>query len=138
MKTLEEIGEYQTQCIDGRDITRICRFLTAEQVIELGYKFNDKESEENHEVMELTEEAVLDALSFDLGFAFEKAMGKRGLSASMMHNVIKMWMWVLDDDLADEDMYAQYGLPYLKAVAIKYDLPNPIGDDSGDEGKYAS
>lgn len=78
------------------------------------------------------------ALASDLEFAFEKALGQRGISASVMNDVIKMWMWVLDDEeLANCEEYAQYGLPLLKKVAVKYGLPNEIGDDYGNESdKY--
>jgi hypothetical protein len=34
--------------------------------------------------------------------------------------------------------YAQYGLPLFKATALKYDFENPIGDDLGNEPKYAA
>ena len=30
-----------------------------------------------------------------------------------------------------------YGLPLLKAVAVKYGFKNPIGDDEGTEDKYS-
>jgi hypothetical protein len=77
-----------------------------------------------------------------LAFAFEKALNKRGISAGMMFHVVKMWMWVLDEheDLVNwpDDYYAQYGLPLFKAVALRYDLPNEIGDDEGDEFVYSS
>jgi len=41
-------------------------------------------------------------------------------------------------DFGFENNYAQYGLPGLKAVALHYNLPNPIGDDAGTEDSYAS
>jgi hypothetical protein len=85
----------------------------------------------------LTQEEVMGYLKRDLEFAFEKALNKRGLSARTMNSVIRMWMWILDDELADCEEYAQYGLPLLKKVAVKYNLPNQIGDDYGNESKYA-
>jgi hypothetical protein len=48
-----------------------------------------------------------------------------------------MWLWVLDDELADFEAYAQYGLPLFKRVAVKYGFENPIGDDNGDEFQYS-
>lgn len=87
---------------------------------------------------DLTRENVLAQLASDLDFGFEKALNQRGISSGLMYEVVKMWMWVLDDDLQHFDGYAQYGLPFFKAVAIKYGFPNPIGDDRGDEEKYAA
>lgn len=75
-------------------------------------------------------------LETDIAFAFEKALDKRGISSSLMYEVIKMWLWVLDDDLQHFDEYSMYGFPLFKSVALKYGFPNPIGDDSGRESKY--
>ena len=57
-----------------------------------------------------------------------------------MFNVVMMWNIILQDGLEnyDEDNYAQYGLPLFKATAIRYRFPNPIGEDTGSESKYAS
>jgi hypothetical protein len=67
-------------------------------------------------------------------------LDKRGISAGLMYEVVKMWMWVLEDDLQNhnEEDYAQYGLPLLKAVAVKYEFKNEIGDDYGNEWKYST
>ena len=55
-----------------------------------------------------------------------------------MYCVIKMWNQVLGNELGDwpDDNYAQYGLPLLKATALKYNYCNPIGNDQGNEYKY--
>ena len=34
------------------------------------------------------------------------------------------------------ERYALYGLPLLKATALKYGFPNEIGDDEGTESRY--
>ena len=67
----------------------------------------------------------------DVAFGFEKALDKRGISSGLMYSVVKMWLRVLEDELAKSDAYAQYGLPLFKAVAVKYGFPNPIGEDLG-------
>jgi hypothetical protein len=136
MKTIEELLGYLIQTIDGRDLNRLGAFMTVEQLGNLGMSIKP-EFVETRVVTEYTKENVISNLTSDLKFAFEKALDKRGLSAGSMNGVIKMWMWVLNDDLADFDDYAQYGLPLLKAVAIKYNLPNPIGEDNGTEVKYS-
>lgn len=139
MKSIEEILSYESQSFDGRDLNRLADFMTVEQM----QKFNLEVSNPNGwKTEELTRENVLKRLESDLAFAFEKALNKRGLSAGLMYGVIKMWMWVLDehDDLVNwsDVNYAQYGLPYLKAVALRYGLPNEIGDDAGDESQYSA
>jgi len=83
-----------------------------------------------------TQENILEQLRRDVEFGFEKALDRRGISAGLMYNVVKMWMWVMEDDLQDHDEYAMYGLPLFKAVAVKYGFDNPIGDDSGAEDSY--
>ena len=85
---------------------------------------------------EYTEENILQELKSDVAFGFDKALDNRGISSSLMYEVVKMWMWVLDDELMDFDNYSMYGLPLFKAVALKYGFDNPIGDDSGSEDKY--
>lgn len=139
MKTIDEILKYESQALDGRDISRLDSFMSLDQL-----KVADltPTNPEKWEPEEFSRENVLERLKTDLSFAFEKALNKRGLSAGMMFSVIKMWMWVLDEheDLVNwsDDNYAQYGLPYLKAVALRYNLENPIGDDVGDEPQYSA
>lgn len=137
MKTLEQIIAYKAQSIDERDVSRLVRFLSESQLNSMGIKLKD-EFKGSHVPEEFSREAVLKYMAGDLEFAFEKAIGQRGISASCMNDVMKMWMWVLDDDLAECEEYAQYGLPLLKKIAVKYGLPNEIGEDYGDEDKYAA
>ena len=141
MKTKEQILQAykdgrKSEAFDGRDDARLAAFFGVEDYAAFGVKLKD--GAEPPEPEPWTEENVKRHLAGDLEFAFEKALDQRGISASCMYAVIKTWMWVLDDPLADFDEYAQYGLPLLKAVAVKYGLPNPIGDDDGDENKYAA
>ncbi len=141
MKTRVQILEAiqsgkQSECLDGRDFGRLTEFFPASDWEAFG--FGLKEGAVQPEPKDLTEENVLAQLATDVAFGFEKALDQRGISASFMNEVVKMWMWVLDDPLQHHNDYAQYGLPLLKAVALKYNLSNPIGDDRGDEYKYAS
>lgn len=143
MKTREQIlaaisGGKQSECIDGRDMARLAGFFPVSDWAKLGLKLKDGVDPATITVKELTRENVLAELASDLDFGFEKALNQRGISSGLMYEVVRMWMWVLDDDLADFEDYAQYGLPLFKAVAVKYGLPNPIGDDAGNEEKYAA
>ena len=122
--------------LDGRDYGRLALFFPVADWHVFGCSL--KEGAEPSEPTPWTEDEVKKQLAEDLAFAFEKALNKRGLSAGMMHSVVKMWMWVFEDELQHMEEYAQYGLPFFKAVALKYGLPNEIGDDDGDEFKYSA
>lgn len=98
--------------------------------------FNDRTFDEEPTPLEWTEKNILEQLKSDLEFAFKKALDQRGISAGLMYEVIKMWLWILEDDLQYFIDYAQYGLPLFKAVALKYNFQNEIGDDIGNESKY--
>lgn len=138
-RILEEIkAGRKSQCMDSRDYLRLGMFFPAEDLPTLGFELKPDADLAAKKTLELNRENILTQLGEDLSFAFEKAIGKRGLSAGFMYEVVKMWMWVLDDDLQDFEEYEQYGLPFLKAVALKFGFPNPIGEDDGNEDKYAA
>lgn len=141
MKTLEKImSEYKSDTLDGRDLHRLMQFIPENQLSSLGLELKD-EYAGKHKHIKLTKKNVLRRLKEDVEFGFEKALNQRGISASLMNDVVKMWNWVLEDGLEDipqNDNYAQYGLPLLKATALKYGFDNPIGNDTGDEYKYTS
>lgn len=131
-------GGRESQCLDGRDFARLIDFFPVSEWKLFGTEL--REGEEAPTPKELTREAVLSCLESDLAFGFDKALDKRSGSAECMYEVVKMWMWVLEDDLQhfSDYAYAMYGLPLFKAVALKYGFPNPIGDDAGNESKYSS
>jgi hypothetical protein len=140
MKTREQVLEaiaeekLKSNAIDGRDFSRLAQFFPESDLGKFGMEL--KEGAE-WEVRDFTEEEVKKQLAQDVEFGFEKALNQRGISSSLMYSCVKMWMWVLDDELQSFEDYAQYGLPLFKAVAVKYGFENPIGDDDGDEGKYS-
>lgn len=132
---LEEIETgKKSQCLDGRDYSRLCDYFPVEDWGKLGFSL--KEGEKAPKAKPFTEQNILKQLKGDLEFAFEKALNQRGISSSFMHEVIKMWMWILEDPLQRSEEYTMYGLPLYKAVALKYGFNNPIGEDTGSEGKY--
>lgn len=137
MKTVEQILKYEFQCQDGRDLYRLFDFLTEEQINFFGATLKE-EYKGTHKAIPFTRENVLNKLEGDVAFAFEKALDKRGISASFMYEVVKMWNWILEEGLETFDDYAQYGLPLFKATALKYGFDNPIGEDTGEESKYSS
>lgn len=143
MKTLEQIKElYKSETLDGRDLNRLMNFFPVKEWSSFGLKLKEgitlEEVERTHVVIPFTRENILDQLQKDVSFGFEKALNKRGISSSFMYDVVTMWNWILEEGLEEFTEYAQYGLPLLKATALKYGFDNPIGEDTGSEEKYAS
>jgi hypothetical protein len=119
MKTLEQIKARESQCMDGRDFSRLVQFVPEDQLAEFGITLKP-EFVGKHEAKPFTREAVLEQLRTDVDFGFEKALDQRGISSSLMFQVVSMWNWVLEEGLEDfsDDNYAQYGLPLFKATAL--------------------
>jgi hypothetical protein len=137
MKTLEQIKNlYKSNTIDGRDLNRLAQFIPEEQLKDFGLILRKGET---HKAIPYTRENVLSQLEKDVDFGFEKALGQRGISSSLMFNVVKMWNWILEEGLEDwpDDNYAQYGLPLFKATAIKYGFQDQIDGKEGDEYEFA-
>lgn len=121
--------------LDARDYSRLSEFFPVEDWEVFGFKLKD--GAEKPAITPWTEENIKSRMAKDLDFAFDKALGQRGISASLMYETMKTWMWVLgDEELSDFDNYPMYGLPLLKAISVKYGLSNPIGDDTGSEPHY--
>lgn len=140
MKQLcDVLANFESQAIDGRDAIRLAQFVTDEQLPLIGLSIAPKEANEEQPprvIKEWTHDNVIAQLEDDLKFAFEKALNQRGISASCMYGVIRMWNTILEEGLEYMDDYMYYGLPLLKATAVKYGFDNPIGDDTGSEEKY--
>lgn len=139
MKTLDYILEnYEEFAVSIMDRlgTRLCQFLTEEQGHKLGFEVG--EGKTWPEPIPFTRENVLAQLEKDVEFGFEKALDKRGISSSLMFEVVRSWNKILEEGLENwsEDEYAMYGLPLFKATAVKYGWDNPIGDDTGTESYY--
>lgn len=137
MKTVGHILNYKSETLDGRDLSRLLEFIPEDKLPAMGITLKD-EYVGKHVAKPLTKENVLLQLSSDVAFGFEKALNHRGISSSLMYEVVGMWNWILEEGLEDFDSYAQYGLPLFKATAEKYGFPNPIGMDTGSESKYGS
>lgn len=121
MKTINEILEnyekYET-FMDDRFGKRLCSFLTIEQMDKIGFALNDENKD--YKPKEWTEENILSQLKEDVEFGWEKACDERGISSSLMYEVVKSWCKVLENGLEDYDGYNPYGKPLFKAVANKY------------------
>jgi hypothetical protein len=145
MKTLDEIIQRRTknrvplECIDGRDINRLVKFIPEERLLEIGVVLKT-EYVGKHVAIPWTRENILKELEGDVAFGFEKALNQRGISSSLQFEVVMMWNWILEEGLEtfDSENYPQYGLPLFKATAVKYGFPNPIGDKQGDEHEFST
>jgi hypothetical protein len=136
MKNLDQIkNEYKSNTLDGRDLYRLMDFIPEHELGDFGITLKE-EYVGKHKHIDFTRENVLIQLQKDVDFGFEKALNQRGISSSLMYEVVKMWNWILEEGLEDFDDYAMYGLPLFKATAVKYGFENPIGDDSGSENTY--
>lgn len=116
MRSLKEVvKKFKFEAFDGRDAKRMLDYLPSDGWSKLGFEIKEGAK---HIPVEYTEENIIKALKGDLEFAFEKAYGQRGISASVMFNVIKMWNFCLGNELGDYDdnNYCDYGLPYLRMV----------------------
>lgn len=123
--------------IDGRDASRLARYIPVEQWHIIGCEL--REGAEKPTPQPWTREEILKDVEHDVAFGFEKALNKRGISAGLMHSVVRMWMWILEEPYPDGDEnYPEYGLPLFKAAALRFGFENPIGDDVGNEFKYSA
>lgn len=138
MKTLEQVKKvYESKTLDGRDLHRLMQFIPEEEFIDFGLELTD-EYKGTHTTIPYTKENILIQLEQDVAFGFKKALDKRGLSAGMMFEVVRMWNWILEEGLENFTDYTQYGLPLFKATALKYGFDNPIEEDDGDEHQYSA
>lgn len=119
--------------------TRLAQFCTKEELKRLNI-FTDESIEEwdDSKVKDWTEENIIKQLEKDVAFGFEKALDNRGISASLMFEVVLAWNQILENYLKDWNPYdyPMYGLPLFKATAVLYGFENPIGEDSGSEEYY--
>jgi hypothetical protein len=140
MKTKKEILEAvknetldRDNCkfVDSRDYARLVHFFPVKDWEKFGLKL--KEGAGEPKVEEYTIDNVMEYVKRDLDFAFEKAINHRGISSSLMFDVMKMWMWILEDELADTAGYGNYGIFFYSKIAKKYDLPDRMDEyDDGD------
>lgn len=126
MKKLEEVLEnydkYKT-CLEDRFGIRLCEFLTTEQMKQIGFEVKKGYTKEhNNNIKEWNEENVINQLKEDIRFGIEKAEDERGISSSLMFEVVKSWLKVLEDNeiLSYFVDYYDYGLNGFYPARDKY------------------
>jgi hypothetical protein len=121
MKTLDYILEHYADfesILEDRFGKRFCDFLTIEQMDKIGFKLADNASD--HVPKPFTREVILEQLKDDVLFGWEKACDERGISSSLMYEVVKKWNDILEEGLEGFDDYPMYGKPLFIATAKKY------------------
>lgn len=124
MKKIKEIldnyKDYKTP-LEDRFGRRLCDFLTVEEMLKIGFEFNDDESKQNHKPIEFTYDNVVKQLVKDAEFGKWKAEDERGISSSLMYHVVKSWLKVLcDNGIEINDGYSDYALSFFNNVLNKY------------------
>ena len=136
MKTLEQVLQtFKSNTLDGRDAGRLMQFVPESRLSEIGISLKE-EFVGTHVEIPFTRDNILAQLEKDVAFGFEKALKQRGISSSLMYEVVMMWNSILEEGLEGFDNYPMYGLPLFKATAIKYGWENPIDADTGSEDFY--
>ncbi len=87
---------------------------------------------EGYEPTPLTKEEIENVMRKYMTFAFGKAHGQRGISASRSVWKYVQWLWLLEDEellafAEDESNFAMYGLPVLREISDKYGFKEAEG-----------
>lgn len=132
MRTNEEIVDrIRSEEVLGRDMFGFERgdllsyldFETAKQFLKTDAKG------ENWKTLPRDRESVLKQMQDYMEFAWDKANGKRGLSAGRSMSHYMAWVWVVGDDLGDLTKYEFYGKDNLVKICERYGWDHKIWDD---------
>lgn len=102
--------------LDDRFGSRLCQFLTVEQCEKIGFEIIDPKK---HKIKDWNETNVLEQLKKDVEFGWEKACFERGISSSLMVDVIEKWCKVLGNGIKCEP-YEDYGKNFIHHVDKHY------------------
>ena len=75
----------------------------------------------------------LDEMKKYMSFALDKAENHRGLSAGRSVSHFRAWLWLIGDDellafINKEENYRYYGVPILRKIGEKYNIPLPTDE----------
>ena len=124
MKRIKEIlnnyDNYKTP-LDDRFGSRFIDFLTIKEMESIGIELKD-EYKKDWQPKEWNEENIIEQLKEDIEFGIEKAEDERGISSSLMFEVVKSWLKVLEDKetLEHFEDYYDYGLNGFYSARDKY------------------
>lgn len=135
IKRIEEIEDPMSFGFEKYDLIEFLPFEHAK-------KFLDSTvTEDNWKPNNYTIDVVVDIIKDYLPFAFEKALYKRGLSASRSMDHMRAWLWLAcEDDLLKKldylHYYTDYGLSNLHRIKDHYGIEvdtSYINSDSDDD-----
>ena len=110
---------------DRRFTKRFVSFLPTDEWEKFGFSYT---GDDKFIPKEWTKENVINQLKDDLDFAIEKATNQRGISASLMYNVLRSWCKVLENGLEDTE-YGWYGDKLIKAIDEYYSFGLYVEDE---------
>ncbi len=136
MLSLDYVKEHiheieQDDFFDRRFTKRLLDFLPLEEFEKFGF---DYIGTDEHVAKEWTEENILAQLRDDTEFAIEKATNHRGISASLMNEVLKAWCIVLENGLENTE-YGWYGDTLIRNIDSKYGF-GLVNDNTFDDKFY--
>lgn len=117
--------EFDDYIGDRRFTKRFVDFLPTSEWGKFGYGYK---GEEEYIPKEWTEENIIAQLKADLDFAIEKATNHRGISSSLMYDVLKSWCIVLENGL-EKTEYGWYGDKLIKAIDEYYGFGLYVKDE---------
>lgn len=117
--------EFENYIGERRFTKRFLDFLPTSEWEKFGYGYK---GEEEYIPKEWTEENIIAQLKADLDFAIEKATNHRGISSSLMYDVLKSWCIVLENGL-EKTEYGWYGDKLIKAIDEYYGFGLYVEDE---------
>ena len=115
------------QMIDSRDYLRLAGYFPASDCGSFGFRLKEGTDIAAIKILDWNKDTIMSNFKRDLEFAFEKAKNKRGISTSLMFEVINMYLWILEDTQMQEENYTGYALPFYHEVRDKY-FPDMVVD----------
>ena len=131
MRTDEEILAYYEGVKDGDFFGTIGGELICRLPFELAKPFlKDEVTSDDYTQIKKDEATIRSEIAEYMEFAWEKALGHRGLSASRSIDHMRGLLFLLgDSELLDfanaDDNYPQYGVPILKRICEKMGIAIP-------------
>ncbi len=109
------VNEPGHSTIDHRPKNRLTAYTPANQLADLNHSVAEGQT---WDPAPWDLETITPVFIVDLEFAIEKAENERGISASLMHDVIRMWLHAatLPEPDIDYGEGSGYGLAFFKAV----------------------
>ena len=139
MKTLEYVKEHIDEIeldsfLDRRFTKRFIDFIPVHDWEKFGFEYTGEMNADDVKPKEWTEENIIMQLKEDVKFGIEKAINHRGISASLMYDVLRSWCIVLENGL-EHTAYGWYGDRLIRKIDEKYNF-GLVTEDTFDDDFY--